>query len=98
MIGHAPPEAKTPVVARTPNKLIEMLTSKGVPKETLDSNLQIIQGDARDVEAVKKVLHYKNQPVAKIMSGIGMVPTLNFKKWDGTICKATRDIHPSSLD
>lgn len=64
-----------------------MLAAKEVPKETIDRNLQMVQGDVTHVETVKKVLFYRNQPVSKILSGIGMAPSLNISKMDGTICK-----------
>ncbi|KAI4155202.1 MAG: hypothetical protein LQ340_001155 [Diploschistes diacapsis] len=80
-------------LARTPQRLHEMLAAKEVPKETIDRNLQMVQGDVTHVETVKKVLFYRNQPVSKILSGIGMAPSLNISKMDGTICqKSARTI------
>ena len=73
-------------VARTPQKLNDMLTANGVSKETIDKNLRVVQGDARDLETIRKVLFYDNEPVVKIVSGMGSPPTLNPKKMDGTIC------------
>lgn len=76
------------IVARTPSKLTDMLTAKEVPEETLDNNLRIVQGDVLDLETVKKVFFFDNQPVLKVLSGIGMPPTLSTKKMDGTICES----------
>ena len=64
-----------------------MLVAKGVSQKIIENSLQVVQGDARDLETVKKVLFYQDQPVSKILSGIGMTPTLNPKNMDGTICQ-----------
>jgi len=62
-------------LARTPSKLTASLLNKGVPSSILDHHLTIIQGDAKDLETVKRVLRTndgeKNPVVDKIVSGIG---------------------------
>ncbi|KAK3625487.1 hypothetical protein LTR56_020387 [Elasticomyces elasticus] len=84
-------------LARTPSKLTASLKAKGVSPELLDSHLTIIEGNAKDVEAVKQVLQTsdeKGRVVDKIVSGIGgtqIVFTWNplrpFTLSDPTICQ-----------
>jgi hypothetical protein len=66
--------ANIQTVARTPSKLVNMLLAKGVSQALIDSNLQIIEGNALDVNAVKQTLQIQGKPVTKILSGLGMSP------------------------
>lgn len=60
------------VLVRSPAKLTESMTAKGVSQETMDRNLTVISGDIRNTDAVKKVLQVGNgRVVDKIISGIG---------------------------
>lgn len=80
-------------LARTPAKLTASLKSKGVDASTQDSHLTIIQGDIRDVQAVKRTLAPSGTLVDVIMSGIGGVPKLEWSiirpvgMYDPTICQ-----------
>ncbi|PGG96099.1 hypothetical protein AJ79_09725 [Helicocarpus griseus UAMH5409] len=68
---------KASALARTPSKLQSQLISQGLDKETLDNNLTIIQGDATDVEAVKRTLSpaaNHGKIVSTIISGLGGAP------------------------
>ncbi|GAB7359215.1 hypothetical protein MBLNU230_g5874t1 [Neophaeotheca triangularis] len=75
-------------LARTPSKLTTALKSKGIDT----SNLQIIQGDAKNVEDVKKALVFKDSVVDIIISGVGSTPQLRLS-WipmglaDPTVCE-----------
>ncbi|KAF2165264.1 hypothetical protein M409DRAFT_24647 [Zasmidium cellare ATCC 36951] len=57
-------------LARTPSKLTAFMHEKDVDSFTLDSHLQIIPGDIRDLEAVKQTLAHADI----IVSGIGAYP------------------------
>jgi len=54
-------------LARTPSKLSDSLATKGIES----SNLSIIKGDVRDIEAVKKTLVIDGRVADCIVSGIG---------------------------
>jgi hypothetical protein len=72
---------KTVALARAPLKLKNALLEQGVTQETLDSKLQILEGDARDSAIVKKVLQLNDtsgQLVDGIVSGIGAQPIMTF--------------------
>ena len=43
-------------LARTPAKLTKSMKDKGVNVEALDQHLTIVEGNVKDVEAVKKAL------------------------------------------
>jgi putative NADH-flavin reductase len=58
-------------LARTPEKLSQSMTAKGVSQDALSSRLTIIKGDIRDIEAVKQVLVLNGKVVDTIISGIG---------------------------
>ena len=58
-------------LARTPEKLTDLLLKKGVPQTTLDSHLHVTKGDIRDVAAVKGTLASGPRPADIILSGIG---------------------------
>jgi hypothetical protein len=61
-------------VARTPSKLIKLLTEQqSVPESVVSSSLQIITGSSTDVTAVKSLLEH-NPTV--IVSGLGGAPKL----------------------
>jgi hypothetical protein len=81
-------------LARTPSKLTASMKAKGVPTEVLDKNLTIIQGDVRDVGAVKRTLQSSNGKLAdEIVVGIGAYPKLQWSLWnpigmqDPTVCQ-----------
>lgn len=82
-------------LARTPSKLTASMEAKGVPASVLDTNLTIIQGDVRDVEAVKRTLqpHSGRGLCEVIVVGIGAYPTLKpsltnpIVQQDPTICQ-----------
>lgn len=65
-------------LARTPSKLTKSMKAKGVSNETLDQHLTIVQGDVKDVEAVKNALQLDGQVVDTIVSGIGGTPKLQW--------------------
>lgn len=69
------------------------MKDKGVSTEALDQHLTIIQGDAKDVESVKKALQLNGKVVDTVVVGIGGTP---FLRWsiispvnltDPTICQ-----------
>ncbi|KAI7314488.1 hypothetical protein KC315_g11340 [Hortaea werneckii] len=84
-------------LARTPTKLTASLKNKNVSPETLDKHLTIIQGDVKDVTAVKETLSlsagHPGNAVDKIISGIGGAPAFQwsliqpFTLTDPTICQ-----------
>lgn len=84
-------------LARTPAKLTASLKNKSVSSETLDRHLTIIQGDVKDVSAVKETLTLPAGPpgnvVDQIISGIGGTPAFQwsliqpFTLTDPTICQ-----------
>ncbi len=82
-------------LARTPSKLTASMQSKGVPPETLDRNLTIVQGDARDVEAVMRTLKPNNKLADLIIVGVGAYPKMQWSikdpivQQDPTICQDT---------
>ncbi|KAF9974549.1 hypothetical protein BGZ73_002032 [Actinomortierella ambigua] len=69
-------------LARTPQKLTDMLLAQGITQDTIDSQLTIIQGDIADVSAIKRVLYTttkaNNTPrlASHIISGVGGTPQL----------------------
>lgn len=85
---------KCTALARTPSKLTASMKAKGVPENLLDSNLTIIQGDTRDIDAVKRTLQRADgQGIADVsISGIGSYPKFNwsitkpFVAIDPTLC------------
>ncbi|EER39420.1 conserved hypothetical protein [Histoplasma capsulatum var. duboisii H88] len=70
---------KASALARTPSKLQTQLLSQGLDQATIDNNLTIIQGDATDVEVIKRTLSpEKNngKMVSLIISGLGGPPKM----------------------
>ncbi|KAK9323501.1 hypothetical protein V1517DRAFT_320006 [Lipomyces orientalis] len=63
-------------LARTPAKLTSQLLAQGLPQETLDQHLTIVQGDATNVEDVKRALLLDGKLVSFIVSGLGGKPVL----------------------
>ena len=61
-----------PLVARTPERLIDLLISKNVPEATISTNLRSVKGDVKDETAVKQVLVDEGQSTENIIFGIGM--------------------------
>lgn len=68
-------------VARTPAKLRNLMeTQYNIPSATLDTQLHIVQGDAKDIEVVKETLAPQaRQPASIIISGLGAYPEMSFK-------------------
>lgn len=78
-------------LARTPSKLTTLLLSQpGITQEILSRQLEIIEGDATDVESITKTLITNSGPsstpngactlVTSIISGLGGTPTMSFTK------------------
>ncbi|KAL3491992.1 hypothetical protein BJX62DRAFT_113798 [Aspergillus germanicus] len=81
-------------LARTPKKLTDMLTARGVHQSTITTHLTIIEGSTTDLNAVIRTLFPANLPPASmILSGVGGVPDLSnplSPKFIGkTICQDT---------
>lgn len=81
-------------LARTPAKLIKSMQEKGISTGTLDRHLTIIEGNVKDVDAVKRTLQLPNGSIVdKIVSGIGGTPKLQWSIMkpvvltDMTICQ-----------
>ena len=80
-------------LARTPAKLTKSMKDKGVSPTALDEHLTIIEGNAKDVEAVKRALQLNGQVVDTIVCGVGGTPQLQWSLWlpvtlnDVTICQ-----------
>lgn len=85
------------VVARTPSRLTELLTSKGVSQETLSTSLRITKGDVKEIPAVKDALMLGNKVVDMIVSGIGMVFGFG-SSMDTTICQTAARSILTALD
>ncbi|KAK9371944.1 uncharacterized protein V1513DRAFT_385830 [Lipomyces chichibuensis] len=58
-------------LARTASKLTSQLLAQGLTQETLDQHLTIIQGDATNVEDVKRTVVSDGTLVSFIISGVG---------------------------
>ena len=65
-------------LARTPAKLTKSMKDKGVNASTLDQHLTIVEGNVKDVEAVKRALQLNGQVVDTIVCGIGGTPALQW--------------------
>lgn len=80
-------------LARTPSKLTQAMKDKGVSTQALDQYLTIAQGNAKDVESVKKALQLNGKVVDTVMVGIGGTPILRWSivspvtLTDPTICQ-----------
>lgn len=94
-------------LVRTPSKLQGMLFDRGVSKEVIGSQLAIVQGDVRDLAAVKRVVTDADVTV----SGVGSYPNFQWStrlplvSSDSTICndatttilKACQDLYVQDL-
>lgn len=58
-------------LARTPKKLTDSMQAKGVDTAVVEAHLTIIEGNAKDVEAVKKALQLNGRIVDYIVVGVG---------------------------
>ncbi|KAI2733779.1 hypothetical protein CBS147332_794 [Penicillium roqueforti] len=75
-------------LVRTPSKLTTLLLSQpDITQDILSRQLEIIEGDATDVESIKKTLiTNSNAPngactlVTSVISGLGGAPTISFTK------------------
>lgn len=99
------PQYDVNALARTPQKLTDLLTQRGIPQATLESRLTIIQGDAKDASAVTKALTASTgRLVDTIVSGVGGTPAFRFHLFpftltDPNICAdVTRTILDSVAD
>lgn len=80
-------------VARTPSKLRTLMeTEYNISSSTLDAQLHIVQGSAKDIDVVKETLAPKGkQPASIVISGLGAYPEMSLKppfivNTDPTIC------------
>lgn len=86
---------KCSALARSPEKLTASLLDKGVKPVALESQLSIVKGDAKDVNAVKEALQFHGKVVDQIVSGIGGTPKTQWSITkpvtlsDPTICQDT---------
>ncbi|KAJ6070424.1 hypothetical protein N7467_011743 [Penicillium canescens] len=82
---------KARALARTPSKLTTLLLDQpGITQQILDTQLEIIQGDATDVESITKTLitdsnsppndHAPCKLVSSIISGLGGTPSMSFTR------------------
>ncbi|KAH0292427.1 hypothetical protein M436DRAFT_78948 [Aureobasidium namibiae CBS 147.97] len=62
-------------LARTPSKLTTSLSTQGL-SETLLANLEIIQGNAKDIDSIKSLLQTPTGIVDTIVFGVGAAPKL----------------------
>lgn len=80
-------------LARTPAKLTKAMLEKGVSSSTLDQQLTIIEGNVKDIQAVKRALQLNGRVVDKIVNGVGALPVLRWSLTqpvtldDPTICQ-----------
>lgn len=65
-------------LARSPSKLLESLRTKGLSDSVL-SNLDIIEGNAKDIESLKTLLRTESGIVDAIVFGIGAAPVLRLQ-------------------
>ncbi|KAK9312313.1 hypothetical protein V1522DRAFT_283188 [Lipomyces starkeyi] len=63
-------------LARTPSKLTSQLLAQGLTQRILDQHLTILQGDATNVDDVKRTLVSNGKLVSFIISGLGGKPVL----------------------
>lgn len=81
-------------MARTPKKLTDLLTTRGIPPATLSAQLTLIEGSASDLNAITQTLFPASLPPASmIISGVGGAPDfsqpLSPKFVGKTICQDT---------
>lgn len=81
-------------MARTPKKLTDLLTARGIPPTTLSTQLTLIEGSATDLNAITQTLLPENLPPASmVISGVGGTPDfsqpLSPKFVGKTICQDT---------
>ncbi|TID26929.1 hypothetical protein E6O75_ATG01422 [Venturia nashicola] len=83
----------TTALARTPTKLRTLMENQyNIPPATLDAQLQIIQGSAKDIEVVKETLAPQGKhPALIVISGLGAYPEMSIKppfivNTDPTLC------------
>ncbi|KAJ5851673.1 uncharacterized protein N7529_011058 [Penicillium soppii] len=74
-------------LARTPSKLTALLlTQPGITQKIISNQLEVIEGDATDVESVKKTLIISTDsnntctPVSSIISGVGGTGIMSFTR------------------
>jgi len=80
-------------LARTPAKLTDSMRNKGVDSNLTDRNLTIVEGNAKDVESVKRALKLDGRVVDVLVSGIGGTPAMQYSLTepvtltDKTVCQ-----------
>jgi len=89
-------------LVRTPSKLTAALNTQGL-SESLLGNLEIIQGNAKDIQAVKTLLQTPTGIVDTIVFGVGAAPQLRFHIIpftldDTEICRTAMATLLSALD
>ncbi|KAF2156791.1 hypothetical protein K461DRAFT_309037 [Myriangium duriaei CBS 260.36] len=79
-------------LARNPEKLVDLMTARGVPQDFLDRNLVIVKGNAKNKDEVKNLLREaEHKVVDRVLFGVGGKPSLAFT-WslftidDPTVC------------
>lgn len=76
---------KCTALARTPQKLIDMLRiTHSIPLDTMEAHLAIHTGDIKDITAVSSALRHPQDPlklVDAIVFGIGGYPVLQWSFW-----------------
>ena len=101
-VGRTPPDKH--IVARTPSKLTGLMLAANIPQSTLDTRLNIVQGDARDLATVTATVTppflstvSPGSPVVDIIiSGIGTPPKLS-TNLDWTVCEGLAKTLVSAL-
>ncbi|KAH0372934.1 hypothetical protein KCU65_g860, partial [Aureobasidium melanogenum] len=89
-------------LVRTPSKLTTILDAQGIPKSSL-ANLEIIQGNAKDINSVKKLLQISTGIVDTIVFGVGAAPKLRLHIMpvtldDPDVCRTAMATLLSALD
>ncbi|KZF23325.1 hypothetical protein L228DRAFT_237903 [Xylona heveae TC161] len=65
---------KSRALVRSSSKLQKLLLAKGVGQKVIDTNLSIIEGNVKDVNAVRETLQANDGIVDVIISGVGGIP------------------------
>ncbi|GAA6032583.1 hypothetical protein JCM8097_004827 [Rhodosporidiobolus ruineniae] len=62
-------------LVRTPSKLVDLLRKRGVSQAIIDAHLTVLEGNAKDVEAVKQL--FAGPQVSLVVFGVGGAPKFN---------------------
>lgn len=69
-------------LVRTPSKLLALLrATHAVPQSVLDARLTVVQGDARDAQAVARALAAAGRVADVVVSGVGGAPRMQASAW-----------------